>query len=164
MMDWSEQLLREESILWQGRPAPRCYTFRNWGLASLGLVLFLLSSFWQMLGMQLVEDGHPWYLALLPVPLVIGSFLLGPGQILWARFAWERLFYCLTERRLLIRSGVWQVKVRQISLEEIESWQQRRHGEHLASIRLVQSRGKYIILHCVEQPQYLIAHLEQAIP
>jgi hypothetical protein len=164
MMDWSEQLLREEGIRWQGRPAPRCYTFRNWKPASLGLLLFLFCSFWQMLGLQLVEDGHPWYLALLPLPLVIGSFLLGPGQILWSRFAWEGLFYCLTERRLLIRSGIWRSKVRQVSLDEIASWQQRRHGEHLASIRLLQRRGTYTTLHCVEQPQYLIAHLEQTIP
>ena len=50
-------LEEDETLLWQGRPAPRCYTFRNWKLAAAGTALFLACSFWLMLGYQLVQAG-----------------------------------------------------------------------------------------------------------
>jgi len=159
-MDWSRHLQGDERLLWQGRPAPRCYTFRNWKLALIGLCLFLLGSVWQMLGVQLATDGHAWYLAWIPAPLVCIAFILGPGQILLARIEWERLFYALTDRRVLIQYGVLKNRVRAIPREEITSWQQRRYGEQLASIRLLQAGGKGApILHCLEQPHPLLAHL-----
>lgn len=165
-MDWSAQLLPEERIIWQGRPAPRCFTFRNWKLAGIGLLLFLLCSFWLMLGLQLSDDGHPWFLVLIPLPLVIASFLAGPGQILLARIAWERRFYCLTERRVLIRCGLLRDHYRSIPLGEICSWQQKRYSEQLASIRLRHAAGaQQTVLHCLEQPdrflQQLTALLEE---
>lgn len=153
-MDWQRQLLPDEKVLWQGRPAPRCYTFRNWKLATIGLVLFLVSSFWQMLGLQLADEGYAWHLILIPLPLVVATFIMGPGQILLARLEWERLFYCLTDQRLLQKVGFLKRRIRVIPRSEIISWQQKRHGEQLASVRLQLQAGQgYIILHCLEQPQ-----------
>lgn len=164
-MDWQSYLRQDEEILWQGRPAPRCYTFRNWKLALIGLFLFLASSFWLMLGLQLVSDGHSPLLSLIPVPLVVASFLMGPGQLLAARIGWERLFYCLTDERVLIQHGLLKGKVREVPREEIDAWKRKRHGEQLASIRLQHRTGKgHIILHCLEQPQFLLDHLEKKTP
>ena len=55
--DWQWPLAEGETLLWQGRPAPRCYTFRNWKFAAAGTALFLACSFWMMLGLQLEETG-----------------------------------------------------------------------------------------------------------
>lgn len=164
-MDWQPYLRQEEEIIWQGRPAPRCYTFRNWKLAAIGLFLFLTSSFWLMLGYQLASDGHSPLLLLFPIPLVLASFFMGPGQILAARIGWERLFYCLTQERVLIQHGLLKGKIREVPRQEIAAWQQKKHGAQLASVRLQHRSGKrHIILHCLEQPQYLLDQLDKKTP
>lgn len=162
VMDWQRHLQEGEQLLWQGRPAPRCYTFRNWRLALIGVLLFLVSSFWQMLGLQLVEDGHAWPLALIPVPLVVISFIMGPGQLLLARIKWERIFYSLTDKRLLLQHGILKNKIQEIPLGEVANWQQKKYGEQLASVRIqLNSGNKFTVLHCLEQPQNLIDRLDQ---
>lgn len=164
-MDWQDYLKPDEEIVWQGRPAPRCYTFRNWKLAAIGLILFLVSSFWLMLGWQLVEGGHSRFLILIPLPLVIIAFIVGPGQILKARFEWERIFYCLTDDKLLVQYGLLKSKVREIPRTEIASWQQKRYGEHLASIRIQHRAGNlFTVLHCIEQPQHFLENLDHSTP
>lgn len=162
-MDWQSHLQRDEQILWQGRPAPRCYTFRNWKLALIGLILFLVSSFWQMLGLQLAEDGYAWHLVFIPMPLVVASFVMGPGQLLLARLEWERIFYCLTDRRLLLQYGFPKKRIREIPRSVISSWKQKGYGEQLASIRIQHQTGKgFTILHCLEQPQNFLDNFDQS--
>jgi hypothetical protein len=164
-MDWQAYLQANDQIVWQGRPAPRCYTFRNWKLALIGVLLFLGSSFWLMLGLQLADNGYAWYLTMIPLPLVVASFIMGPGQLLLARMEWERLFYCLTESKLLIQHGLLRKQVLEISRDEIISWQQKRQGEQLSSIRLQYQAGKRVaILHCLEQPQQFTRHLDPPTP
>ncbi|PLX88753.1 MAG: hypothetical protein C0618_03580 [Desulfuromonas sp.] len=159
-MDWTSFLTDNETILWQGRPAPRCYTFRHWKLAALGLMLFLLSSVWQFLALELVEDGHVWWLVLIPAPLVVISFLIGPGQILLARMEWEHLFYCLTDQKLLIKKGLLKRQVGSVSHRQIQHVHQRRYSDSLASVRLQDGHGQTLaILNCLEQPQHLLGCL-----
>ncbi len=148
-----------ETLLWQGRPAPRCYTFRNWKLALAGTALFLACSFWLMLGGQLVEaENYPSVLILMTIPLVLATFFLGPGQLLLARWRWEKLFYALTDQRLLVRSGLFSVQILSYAKTEITGWQQRRFGEQLASIRILRGDDAPLILACLEQPQILLQH------
>ena len=45
-------LLPEENLRWEGRPAPLCYTFRQWRHALFGLFLTGICSVWQWLGVQ----------------------------------------------------------------------------------------------------------------
>ncbi len=122
-IDWP--LEPGETILWQGRPAPRCYTFRNWKLVLAGTALFLACSFWLMLGAQLVEaEGYSSVLILMTLPLVLATFFLGPGQLLLARWRWEKLFYALTEERLLVRTGLISAQIFSYARSEITGWQQ----------------------------------------
>ena len=162
-MDWQAYVQPEERILWQGRPAPRCYTFRNWKPAVIALLLFLVGSIWQMLALQGAEDGSSRTLMLIPLPLIVASFLIGPGQLVKARLEWEQVFYCLTDRKLLIRSGLLRRRIRELPRSEIASWQQKRYAEQLASISIRhRTRPGVTMLHCLEQPQYLLAKLEPA--
>lgn len=157
--DWQWPLEDGETLLWQGRPAPRCYIFRNWKLALAGTLLFFASSFWMMLAWQLVEsDGSPWWLPLIPAPLVVISFY-GPVSLLMARIRWERVFYALTEKRLLIRDGLFTVQIKPFHLTDLVNWQHKRYGAQLISLRLRCRNQKTVVLHCLEQPQNLLRHL-----
>ena len=161
-LDWQWPLAAGETLLWQGRPAPRCYTFRNWKLALAGTALFLACSFWMMLGLQLEETGEfSILLILLPAPLVIATFLLGPGYLILSRWRWENIYYALTDRRVLMRGGLLQVRVRAYSALEISGWQQKRFGEQLASIRILRGKETPLIFACLEHPQTLTQHFPQ---
>jgi len=159
-IDWQWPLDEGETLLWQGRPAPRCYTFRNWKLSAAGTLLFMACSFWMLLGIQLVKsENYSMLLVLITIPLVVTTFFLGPGQLVLARLRWEKLFYALTDQRLLVRDGILSVQFREFSLEEISGWQQRRFGPDLASIRILRGDEAPQILACLEQPQLLLKHL-----
>jgi hypothetical protein len=140
---------QDEKILWQGRPAPRCYTFRLWKQALAGSVFFLVSSFWLMLALQLVADGQPWWLVCLPTPLVVASLVFGPLQILLARWSWGRIFYRLSETRLYFAQDQY------LDLSEVADLKTRKYSENLASFRLDCARRKSLVLHCIEQPEVL---------
>lgn len=156
-MDWP-QLENGEQILWQGRPAPRCYTFRYWKQALIGSLLFLVSSFWLLLALELIKEGQPLWLAGLPLPLILGSFIFGPMQILLARWRWPKVGYQLTDKALYLAPGG------AAQLSEIVAVRLKRQGEHLASLRVEAAGAKPLILHCIEQPETLRLLLNRHCP
>lgn len=159
-LNWQWPLAESETLLWQGRPAPRCYTFRRWKLAAAGTALFFACSFWMLLGLQLAEfSEYRITLLLLTVPLVVATFLLGPGQLLLARWRWENSYYALTDQRLLQRDGLLQPQISSYPAATISDWQQRRFGEQLASIRILRGNEPPLIFACIEYPQNLTRHL-----
>ena len=147
-----------ECLLWQGRPAPRCYTFRYWKQALAGAVLFLLSSFWLMLAIELAKEGEPRWLALIPLPLIAGSFIFGPLQILLCRWRWPRVFYHLTDRRLVCSLGG------SLPLADISVLKKKAYSETLASLRLETAAGQGLTLVCVEQPAVVLSLLQEHCP
>ena len=163
-LDWQWPLDDGENLLWQGRPAPRCYTFRNWKLATAATLLFLGSSFWLMLAYELVSsDGYPWWLLLIPAPLVLLSFWFGPVSLLLARIRWEKVFYALSDKRLLIRDGLFAGEIESFPLTDISAWKQKIFSEHLISLRLQLNNHQPVILYCLEQPQNLLGHLQREV-
>ena len=162
--DWQWPLQDDEMLLWQGRPAPRCYVFRRWKQATVGTVLFFASSFWLLLAYQLMQtDGYPWWLLLIPAPLVIGFLLLGPGALILSRVRWEQVFYALTDERLLLRGGLLKARVESVCLADVVDWKQKNYGAQLASLRLQLKNKRPLFLLCLEQPQNLLAHLAREV-
>ena len=154
--DWQWPLAEGETLLWQGRPAPRCYTFRNWKFAAAGTALFLACSFWMMLGLQLEETGEfSSLLVLMTLPLVLASFMLGPGHLLLSRWRWDNIFYALSDQRILMRSGLLQARIRSYPATEMSGWQQKRFAQQLASIRILRGEDAPLVFACIEQPQNL---------
>jgi hypothetical protein len=149
---------QEEESLWQGRPAPRCYTFQYWKQALIGSALFLLSSFWLLLALELIADGQPMWLAFLPIPLILGSFYFGPMQILLARLTWAKVFYQMTTKTLYLPAG------KNLQLAEVVEVKIKKQGESLASLRITAAGSKPAILHCVEHPEILLALLKEHCP
>ncbi|PLX96476.1 MAG: hypothetical protein C0622_14880 [Desulfuromonas sp.] len=157
-LDW--QLEKGETLLWQGRPAPRCYTFRHWLQALIGTVLFLASSFWLMIGYHLIrEQGLSSWLLALPLVLVIGSFLIGPVPIILARMRWEKVFYALTDRRLLVRNRLLGQRTESYPMNDFQGYKTRKYGKTLLSIRLSFHKCPPVILECIEHPELFIQRL-----
>ena len=149
-----------ETLLWQGRPAPRCYTFRHWLQATIGTLIFLASSFWLMVGIQLVRQQHYSRLLLLvPALLVAGAFFVGPGQLILARMRWEKIFYALSDQRLLVRKRLFGHKCFSYRLNDYRHYKTKKYGKKLFSLRISFRNSAPVILECLEHPELLLTHL-----
>jgi hypothetical protein len=154
------QLEEGETLLWQGRPAPRCYTFRHWLQALIGTFIFIASSFWLMVGIQLIKaHNYSWWLIVVPVLLVVGSFFVGPGQLIFARLRWEKIFYALSDQRLLVRKRLFGNKTDHYPLENFRRYRTKKYGKQLVSLRLSFSQCAPVVLECLEYPDRLLRHL-----
>jgi len=163
-MDWSPQLAAGESLRWAGRPAPRCYVFRNWRHSLFGMLLLLLSTWWLSVGQQLGQVYGIRFLAWLPLPFVLIGFYLAIGHLLLARMEWERVFYAVTDGRVLVRRGLWRPRRESLELAAVTYFQLRPYGMQLASIRIrAGADGKSLLLCCVEHPGEVATLLESAM-
>ncbi|SEA15010.1 hypothetical protein SAMN05660420_01390 [Desulfuromusa kysingii] len=158
--NWSLQ--DGETILWQGRPAPRCYTFRHWLQATIGTILYLASCFWLMVGVELVRSqGYSWWLAIAPFLIALAAFAVGPGQLIMARLRWEKVFYALTDQRLLVRNRMFKTTTNSYPLCHFKKVKQKHYGEHLSSLRLSFQETQPVTLECIEHPENFLNLLPQ---
>ena len=161
--DWP--LLRDGELLrWEGRPAPRCYTFRHWRHALFGLVLTAICAVWAWLGVQqAAEQGWPW-LAWVPLPFFGYALWLACGRLLAARLEWKQVAYAVTNRRVIARRGLLKVREGELSLEQVTWFRLQPHGEELGTLRIHGGEDDpVLVLHCIEYPRRPAEFLEQAI-
>ena len=163
MIDWATYLTENEALVWQGRPAPRCFTFRRWKLALFGVVVLALSIWWQFAGWQMVQQqGAALFLLLLPLPFVLIGLYLSVGHLVRARLEWERVFYALTSQRLLIQCGVFKSRIIALPVEQLSYQCLTMVGYHLGNL-YVEAGQRRLTLCCVEYPQQLYQLLEPII-
>jgi hypothetical protein len=153
-----------EVLLWEGRPAPRCFTFRRWRHALFGGLLTVFCAAWTWMGMeQAAELGRPW-LAWLPLPILCYALWLAGGQLLAARLEWPRVAYAVTNCRVLQRHGLFKPRQIALKLERVTWFRLQPHGEELGSLRIRGEAGDpELILHCIEYPRRPAELLETAI-
>lgn len=158
------RLAGDETLRWEGRPAPRCFTFRHWRHALFGLLLFLLALYWEVLGVQLGGVyGWPW-LPLIPLPFLLVGLYLALGQLFQARLEWEHVAYAVTERRILVRRGLGGRRREELALADVVWFRLRPYGEELGTLQVRgRQEGQRLVLCCIEYPRRVTALLEQAM-
>lgn len=156
-------LAADEQILWQGRPAPRAYTFRNWRHALFGLVLLLPCLLWQLAGIELVSTGAPAWVAWLPLPFNLGSLYLAFGQLLIARLEWEYVYYAVSDRAIYRRDGLFRRRLRRLALQDLITIKQKKLGPNLVTIRMQSREGESLVLVAIEHPELLLPYLHGAV-
>ena len=156
-------LNNDEEIRWEGRPAPRCYTFRHWRHSIFGLVLLAICSYWQILGFEMAELYESIWLAWLPLPFLLLGLYLAIGHLLQARFEWNHLYYAITDSRLLVQRGLLKQRIESLSLSEITYFSLHRQGEQLGTLRVHKGQEKPLTLHCIEHPRRATDLLEEVI-
>jgi hypothetical protein len=162
MLDWSNYIHADETVLWQGRPAPRCFTFRHWRRALFGWVLLAVCSWWQFVGWTFAEQGRSVLWALLPLPFLLIACYVAVGQILRARLEWERVFYALTSKQIIVQCGVLKTRIITLPIGELNYQCLYPLGEHLGNLYL-EFGSRRITLCCVEYPQELYQLLEPIV-
>jgi hypothetical protein len=152
-----------EVVRWEGRPAPRCYTFRNWPHALFGIVLLVLAVCWQILGIDMAGTyDRPW-VGWLPLPFVLLGGYLAAGHFVKARLEWNRVLYLITDRRLIVQRGLLSSTIASMDLAAVTYFSLHRQGTQLGTLRIHQGQQRKLVLHCLEYPQRPAELLEQAI-
>jgi hypothetical protein len=153
-----------EILQWEGRPAPRCYTFRQWRHALFGAVLTIICLGWTALGVQQsAEQGWPW-LAWVPLPFLGYALWLACGQLLAARLEWNRVAYAVTNRRIILRRGVLKAREVSLEMERVTWFRLQPQGEELGTLQVRGETGDpVLVLHCLEYPRRPAELLEKAI-
>lgn len=154
-MDDALPLAADEPILWQGRPAPRGYTFRNWRHALFGFVLTIPCLIWLLAGIEIAGAGGPAWAAWAPLPFALGSLYLAFGQIFLARLEWERVYYAVTDRTLYLRCGLFRPRLRTLPRSAVTQVRQKNLGPNLATIRFDGQDGEVLIFCAIEYPEQL---------
>lgn len=152
-----------ETVRWEARPAPRCYTFRHWRHSIFGFVVLLICSYWQLLGVEMAAEYELAWLAWLPTPFLLFALYLAVGHLLQARLEWTHVYYAITDHRLLVQRGLTKRRIDSLALPEITYFCLHQQGEHLGTLRVYQGQEKQLILHCIEHPRQATALLEVAI-
>ncbi|RMF47918.1 MAG: hypothetical protein D6751_01530 [Deltaproteobacteria bacterium] len=158
---WEQLLEPGETIVWQARPQPRCYTFRHWRLAVFGLLLTLLAAWWEVLGWQMALVYDLFWLAVIPVPAWLLGLWLSIGRTLMARREWPSVAYAVTEKRILAcRRG----RHLALELDRVGYFCLEPQGEKLGSVRVESSDGQVRFkVCCIEYPRRLTDLLEAAM-
>jgi hypothetical protein len=163
-MDWSSCLREGETVRWEGRPAPRCFTFRNWRHSLFGLFLMIIAVYWQIVALELAMAYGLSFIAWIPLPVLLASLYLSLGHLLLSRLEWERVFYAITDRRVLALSGIRRQRLNTLPLAQVTYFRLKYQAENLGTIRIHDDRSsRPLVLHCLEHPRRATDLLEEAM-
>lgn len=162
MLDWEQFTAQDETIIWQARPAPRCFTFRRWKHALFGALVLAMSLWWLVTGYGLMAQGESILWAVVPIPFLLVGCYLSVGQLVLARLEWERVFYALTERQLLVQCGLLRSRMISFDLTTLSYQCLYPLGEQLGTFYL-EAGTRRITLSCIEYPHELYRRLEPLI-
>ncbi len=156
MLVWP--LEQNEVLLWQGRPAPRCYLFRYWR-SQLGALIVLLF-FGALFGQAWQRDLSLPALGFLLLPL-LPALLFGPIRLVYLRWRWETLFYAVSDRRLFVRYG-WNKQTLSYPWLTLHTVILHPYTDRLATIELTFADSRRVLLECLEEPTICLRTLPAA--
>lgn len=163
-MSWDGYLEEGELLRWEAKPAPRCYTFRHWKKSVFGLLLVVLSVWWEVLGLQMSEVYDLPILAFIPVPAWLLGLYLAFGHVILSRLEWDKVWYATTDRRVIARRGLRKERIRSIPLDQVGYFCLEPQGEHLGSVKILSIDSQTRMqCSCIEYPRQLTDLLEQAM-
>lgn len=156
--------LREgEKIMWQAKPAPRCYTFRHWRHSLFGVVFLSICLVWQWLGLDMAAEYNLPWLSWLPVPFILVGLYFAVGHLLQARLEWNNVQYAITDQRVLAVRGVFSAQEDSLLLCELTYFKMQMQGQDLGTIKLYAGDTKRLVLQCIEHPRRATGLLQMAV-
>ena len=152
-----------ETLRWEARPAPRCYTFRHWRHSVFGLIFLIICSCWLVLGFSMAEAYAVKWLAWLPLPFVLAGLYFFVGHLIQARLEWNHVYYAITDRRVITQRGLTRRRRQFIELSDVTYFSLHRQSAQLGTLRVHKGKERYLVLHCIEHPRRATDLLEEAI-
>ena len=89
--------------------------------------------FWEY---TVIRQGAPWFFVLWGVPFVaVGAYLIA-GRFLWDAKRRSTTYYGVTDRRVIIRSGVWHPRTRSVNLRTLSDLSMTERADGFGDIVL----------------------------
>lgn len=112
-MNWPA-LYAGESVVWRGKPLRPKYTIKDAKLTLTGIPVAAFIAFWMSTALRIPKDGSPggviaWIFPAFGMIFVVQALYLLVGHYLRNWLEWKNVEYAITNRRTVIRRGVWQV-------------------------------------------------------
>lgn len=152
-----------ETLRWEARPAPRCYTFRHWRHSVFGLIFLVICGFWQVLGFSTAEAYAMQWPVWLPLPFVFAGLYFFVGHLVQARLEWNHVYYAITDRRVVAQRGLIRRRQEFIELPDVTYFKLHQQSPQLGTLRVHKGQELYLVLHCIEHPRRATDLLEEAI-
>lgn len=162
-MNWSDSLTDGEQLLWEARPAPRCFVFRQWRQALFGAVFLLICLVWQAWGVAVARAHDAAWAVWLPLPFVLIGLQFSVGRLVIARLEWPHAVFAITDRRVLVQRGLLRPRVRELLLTEMTYFNLVLQADELGTLQLYKGEQMALVLPCVEYPRRATRFLEAAI-
>jgi len=112
-MNWPA-LSAGESVVWRGKPIRSKYMMKDMKLTLTGVPVAVFITFWMSMALRIPKKGGPenvmaWLFPLFGMLFVLQALYLLAGHYLRNWLEWKNVEYAVTNRRTVIRRGVWRV-------------------------------------------------------
>ena len=109
-MNWPA-LYVGEAVVWRGKPLRSKYTMKDAKLTLAGIPVAAFITFWMSMALRIPKKAGPvaWLFPMFGMLFVLQSLYLLVGHYLRNWLEWENVEYAVTNRRTVIRRGLWRV-------------------------------------------------------
>ena len=112
-MNWPA-LYAGEDVVWRGKPLRSKYTMKDAKLTLTGIPVAVFITFWMSMALRIPKKGSPedvmaWLFPAFGMIFVLQALYLLVGHYLRNWLEWKNVEYAITDRRAVIRRGVWRV-------------------------------------------------------
>ncbi len=108
-----------ETVLWSAQPRQGII------LCSSDALMIPFSLLWGGFALsweyEVISSDAPWLMAFLGLPFVVIGLYLIAGRFYYDAMLRKKTFYGITERRIIMLSGIWKKQALYISIIDIES-------------------------------------------
>ena len=153
-MNWPA-LYAGEDVVWRGKPLRSKYTAKDAKLTLTGIPVAVFITFWMSMALRIpkkgsLEDAMAWLFPAFGMVFVLQALYLLVGHYLRNWLEWKNVEYAITNRRTVIRRGVWRVseasRTHSDSPIEVRASADGAHGDVI-----FQARGKLDIVGLKQQ-------------
>jgi hypothetical protein len=103
-----------ESVVWRGKPVRSKYMMKDRKLTLTAIPLAVFITFWMSMALRIPKKGGPenimaWLFPAFGMLFVLQALYLLVGHYLRNWLEWRTVEYAVTNRRTIVRRGVWRV-------------------------------------------------------
>jgi hypothetical protein len=107
-------LSASENVVWRGKPVRSKYMMKDMKLTLTGIPVAVFITFWMSMALKIPRKGGPgnvigWLFPAFGMIFVLQALYLLAGHYLRNWLEWKNVEYAVTNRRTVIRRGVWRI-------------------------------------------------------
>ena len=129
--DLASELWAGERVLWRGKPVREAFVWRTWPLSVFGGVLLTAAIVFFVV---VLTTEAPDVLAFWGVPFGMAALYMAGGHFVLTNREWDHTEYLVTNRRVLIRHGIFSPRLTSYDLVGLPHTEVVMHGENVGNV------------------------------